>query len=211
MPCEALVLHTRPDVPSSGMMPSGAAQARQKPFAPRPGAASLPVYEYQCRPVVAVRPLPSPQPFFSPLSKAPPRALAAVRKCARTALRPQRMPAQSPGPAQKKRNFLDLWQTIAQDLSRLFAVPGGCPSCPGSRKDCPSPCPASAAPCPLRDCGPQPSGKRFALSGRNTMHTPTRTGRHGRGVRPSTVQPYHSTGGPERDGCPRRCDTVPWT
>ena len=56
-------------------------------------------------------------------------------------------------PAQKKRNFLDLWQTIAQDLSRLFAVPGGCPSCPGSRKDCPSPCPASAAPCPLRVCG----------------------------------------------------------
>lgn len=40
----------------------------------------------------------------------------------------------------KNRNFLDLWQTIAQDLSRLFAVPGCCPPCSGSPKSWPGLC-----------------------------------------------------------------------
>ncbi len=40
----------------------------------------------------------------------------------------------------KNRNFLDLWQTIAQDLSRLFAVPGCCPPCSGSPKGWPGLC-----------------------------------------------------------------------
>lgn len=79
--------------------------------------------------------------LFSPFSAPTHRALAAaVRKCARACP----SPAKDAGAAHrtlpiKNRNFLDLWQTIAQDLSRLFAVPGGCPSCPGSRKDWPEP------------------------------------------------------------------------
>ena len=40
----------------------------------------------------------------------------------------------------KNRNFLDLWQTIAQDLSRLFAVPDCCPPCSGSPKSWPGLC-----------------------------------------------------------------------
>lgn len=88
----------------------------------------------------------------------------------------------------KNRNFLDLWQTIAQDLSRLFAVPGCCPPCSESPKGWPglchrhelatgqaSPCAASAAPVPAPCLLPQPSGKRFALPGRKTVPAPTRT------------------------------------
>lgn len=129
---------TWPGAPSSGMVPSGAGQARQVPFTPR-------LVRHPCLSADTIPPKfyspgsPLSTTFFSPLSTATPRALAAVRKCARTALRPQRMPGRPQAPAQKKRNFLDLWQTIAQDLSRLFAVPGGCPSCPGSRKDWPEP------------------------------------------------------------------------
>lgn len=138
MPCEALVLHTRPDVPSSGMMPSGAGQARQAPFTPRP-------LRHPClstdpyRPTVTARPLPSPRPFFS---RSPNQPIGFLPLCGNAPVPPfahegcWRRPQ---APAQKKRNFLDLWQTIAQDLSRLFAVPGGCPSCPGSRKDWPEP------------------------------------------------------------------------
>ena len=136
--CGALVMRTRPEVPSSGMVfrrNSGKTEA----FAPRPGATSLPVYVYQCRPALTARLLPSPRPFFS---RSPNQPIGFLPLCGNAPVPPfahegcRRRPQ---APAQKKRNFLDLWQTIAQDLSRLFAVPGGCPSCPGSRKDWPEP------------------------------------------------------------------------
>ena len=117
---------------------SGVSQERQKPFAPRPGAASLPVYVYHT--AQPLQPGLSPlHDLFSPLSEPAHRVLAAVRKCAVPPFAHEGCRRRPQAPAQKKRNFLDLWQTIAQDLSRLFAVPGGCPSCPGSRKDWPEP------------------------------------------------------------------------
>lgn len=91
------------------------------------------------RPTVTARPLPSPRPFFS---RSPNQPIGFLPLCGNAPVPPfahegcRRRPQ---APAQKKRNFLDLWQTIAQDLSRLFAVPGGCPSCLGSRKDWPEP------------------------------------------------------------------------
>lgn len=138
---------TRPEVPSSGMvLPAG--QARQKPFAPRPGAASLPVYgsippnRYSPASSLSttffLRSLNQPIGFL-PLCGNAPVPPFAHEGCRR---RPQ-------APAQKKRNFLDLWQTIAQDLSRLFAVPGGCPSCPGSRKGWPEPLSRFRRPVPV--------------------------------------------------------------
>ena len=137
MPCEALVLHM-----AGGFFfrhgPSGAGQARQKPFAPRSDAASLPVYESippnRCSPASPLHDLFSPRSLKQPLGLLPLCGNVPVPPFARKGCR--RRPQ---APAQKKRNFLDLWQTIAQDLSRLFAVPGGCPSCPGSRKDWPEP------------------------------------------------------------------------
>ena len=129
---------TRPGPPLPAWY-SGVTQERQKPFAPRPGAASLPVYVYQCRPTLTARLLPSPRPFFS---RSPNQPIGFLPLCGNMPVPPfthegcRRRPQ---APAQKKRNFLDLWQTIAQDLSRLFAMPGGCPSCPGSRKDWPEP------------------------------------------------------------------------
>lgn len=128
---------TRPGLPLPAWS-FRAGQARQKPFAPRPGAASLPVYgsipPNRYSPASSLSTtffLRSPnQPIgFLPLCGNAPVPPFAHEGCRR---RPQ-------APAQKKRNFLDLWQTIAQDLSRLFAVPGGCPSCPGSRKGWPEP------------------------------------------------------------------------
>lgn len=126
------------------MLPSGAAPTRQAPFAPRPDAASLPVRGYPYCPFpLTARALPSPQPLFSPLSEPAHRALAAaVRELARTCPSPPRKGRRRrhrPLPA-KNRNFLDLWQTIAQDLSRLFAVPGCCPPCSGSPKGWPGLC-----------------------------------------------------------------------
>lgn len=135
--CGALVLYTA-GAPSSGMVPSG--QVRQDRSLLRHGPVRHPCLSTDpYRPTVTARPLPSPRPFFSrspnqpigflPLYGNMPVPPFAHEGCRR---RPQ-------APAQKKRNFLDLWQTIAQDLSRLFAVPGGCPSCLGSRKDWPEP------------------------------------------------------------------------
>lgn len=126
------------DIPSSGMVPSGTDQARQDLL--RHAWCGIPAcLRIPYRPSFTARPLPSPRPFSlrslkQPLGLLPlcgnvPEPPFVHKGCRR---RPQ-------APAQKKRNFLDLWQTIAQDLSRLFAVPGGCPSCPGSRKDWPEP------------------------------------------------------------------------
>ena len=111
----------------------------------------------------------------------------------------------------KNRNFLDLWQTIAQDLSRLFAVPGGCPSCLGSRKDWPEPLSRFRRPVPAPSLLPAAFRKALCtVWPEHDAHADTDMG-HGRAARPSTVQPLHGTGGPERDGCPGRCDTVAWT
>lgn len=188
------MLHTRPDVPSSGMVPSG--QVRQDRSLLHHGPMRHPCLSTNpYRPTVAARPLLSPRPFFFPLSKATPRALAAVRKCARTALRPQRMPAPSPGPAQKKRNFLDLWQTIAQDLSRLFAVPGGCPSCPVSRKDWPEPLFCFRRPVPAPSLLPAAFRKALcAVWPEHDAHVDTdRTTRQGR-------TPFHRAALPQHRG-----------
>lgn len=168
--CGALVMRTRPEVPSSGMV-FRRKSGKTKAFCATARCDIPACLRIPYRPTVTARPLPSPRPFFS---RSPNQPIGFLPLCGNAPVPPfahegcRRRPQ---APAQKKRNFLDLWQTIAQDLSRLFAVPGGCPSCPGSRKDWPEPFPASAAPCPLRVCCPQPSGKRFALSGRNTMHT----------------------------------------
>ncbi len=202
---------TRPGLPLP-VWSFRAGQARQKPFAPRPGAASLPVYGYQCRPALIARLFPSPRPFFS---RSPNQPIGFLPLCGNMPVPPfahegcRRRPQ---APAQKKRNFLDLWQTIAQDLSRLFAVPGGCPSCPGSRNGLaralvPLPPPRARSESVARSL---PESALRCLAG-TRMHTPTRTWRHGRAARPSTVQPLHGTGGPERDGCPGLCDTVAWT
>lgn len=85
-------------------------------------------------------PLPSPLPLPSPTSEPVHRPLAAaLREFSRTCLSaPQGRRHHPQDPAHNNRNFLDLWQTIAQDLSRLFAMPGRCPSRPRSRKDWPA-------------------------------------------------------------------------
>ncbi len=85
-------------------------------------------------------PLPSPLPLPSPTSEPVHRPLAAaLREFSRTSLSPPQGRRHHPqDPAHKNRNFLDLWQTIAQDLSRLFAMPGRCPSRSRSRKDWPA-------------------------------------------------------------------------
>lgn len=135
--CGALVLYTA-GAPSSGMVPSG--QVRQDRSLLRHGPVRHPCLSTDpYRPTVTARPLPSPRPFFS---RSPNQPIGFLPLCGNMPVPPfahegcRRRPQ---APAQKKRNFLDLWQTIAQDLSRLFAVPGGCPSCPGSRKDWPEP------------------------------------------------------------------------
>lgn len=210
------------------MLPSGAAPTRQAPFAPRPDAASLPVRGYPYCPFpLTARALPSPQPLFSPLSEPAHRALAAaVRELARTCPSPPRKGRRRrhrPLPA-KNRNFLDLWQTIAQDLSRLFAVPGCCPPCSGSPKGWPGLChrhelatgQGQTLRCFRRPRARAVSVARGLLAGSSRCLAGTRCrrrsghtmqGAHGL----PSGQPLHSTGGPERDGCPRRCDTVPWT
>lgn len=135
--CGALVLYTA-GAPSSGMVPSG--QVRQDRSLLRHGPVRHPCLSTDpYRPTVTARPLPSPRPFFS---RSPNQPIGFLPLCGNAPVPPfahegcRRRPQ---APAQKKRNFLDLWQTIAQDLSRLFAVPGGCPSCLGSRKDWPEP------------------------------------------------------------------------
>ena len=122
----------------------------------------------------------------------------------------------------KNRNFLDLWQTIAQDLSRLFAVPGCCPPCSGSPKGWPGLCHRHALatgqgqslrcfrrPRARACCRNLPESASRCLAGRRCPR------RHGHddtaGTHALPACSPHSTGGPERDGCPRRCDTVPWT
>lgn len=141
--CKASEQHIQPDVPSSGMVPSGAAPTRQGPFALRPDAASLPVRGYPYRPFPLTAGLSPLRGLFSLRSPNQPIGLLPP-PCGNwpaPALRPpQRTPAPSPAPARKNRNFLDLWQTIAQDLSRLFAVPGCCPPCSGSPKGWPGLC-----------------------------------------------------------------------
>ena len=124
--------------PSSGMVPSG--QVRQDRSLLRHARCGIPA----CLRIPAPSRLDSPTfplstTFFLPLSEPAHRVLAAVRKYAVPPFAHEGCRRRPQAPAQKKRNFLDLWQTIAQDLSRLFAVPGGCPSCPGSRKDWPEP------------------------------------------------------------------------
>lgn len=141
--CKASEQHIQPDVPSSSMVPSGAAPYETGAFcaAARCGIPACPRVPVPSFPLTA-RALPSPRPLFSPLSEPAHQALAAaVRELARTCppSRKGRQRRHRPLPA-KNRNFLDLWQTIAQDLSRLFAVPGCCPPCSGSPKGWPGLC-----------------------------------------------------------------------
>lgn len=141
--CKASEQPIQPDVPSSSMVPSGADPYETGTFgaAARCGIPACPRVPVPSFPLTA-RALPSPRPLFSPLSEPAHRALAAaVRELARTCppSRKGRQRRHRPLPA-KNRNFLDLWQTIAQDLSRLFAVPGCCPPCSGSPKGWPGLC-----------------------------------------------------------------------
>ena len=136
--CEALVMRTRPEVPSSGMV-FRCKSGKTKAFCATARCDIPACLRIPYRPTVTARPLPSPRPFFS---RSPNQPIGFLPLCGNAPVPPfahegcRRRPQ---APAQKKRNFLDLWQTIAQDLSRLFAVPGGCPSCLGSRKDWPEP------------------------------------------------------------------------
>lgn len=136
--CEASVLH----MAGGSLFRHGTFRCRSGKagtFYATPGAASLPVCGYHTAQVL--------QPGLSPLHDLFLSALYSnpSGSCRCAEMRPyppspMKDAGPSPGPCpEKKRNFLDLWQTIAQDLSRLFAVPGGCPSCPGSRKDWPEP------------------------------------------------------------------------
>lgn len=136
--CGALVMRTRPEVPSAGMV-FRRKSGKTKAFCATARCDIPACLRIPYRPTVTARPLPSPRPFFS---RSPNQPIGFLPLCGNAPVPPfahegcRRRPQ---APAQKKRNFLDLWQTIAQDLSRLFAVPGGCPSCPGSRKDWPEP------------------------------------------------------------------------
>ncbi len=135
--CEALVLYTA-GAPSSGMVLPG-----------RSGKTEAFCATARCDIPACLR-IPVPSRLDSPtsplsttfFSRSPNQPIGFLPLCGNAPVPPfahegcRRRPQ---APAQKKRNFLDLWQTIAQDLSRLFAVPGGCPSCPGSRKDWPEP------------------------------------------------------------------------
>lgn len=207
------------------MLPSGAVPYETGTFgaAARCGIPACPRVPVPSFPLTA-RALPSPRPLFSPLSEPAHRALAAaVRELARTCppSRKGRRRRHRPLPA-KNRNFLDLWQTIAQDLSRLFAVPGCCPPCSGSSKSWPGLChrhelatgQGQSLRCFRRPraracCRNLPESASRCLAGRRCPR------RHGHddtaGTHALPACSPHSTGGPERDGCPRRCDTVPWT
>ena len=136
--CGALVMRTRPEVPSSGMV------FRRKSGKTKAFCAAARCGIPACLRIHTAQPL---QPGLSPLHdlfspRSPNQPIGFLPLCGNAPVPPfahegcRRRPQ---APAQKKRNFLDLWQTIAQDLSRLFAVPGGCPSCPGSRKGWPEP------------------------------------------------------------------------
>ena len=141
--CKASEQHIQPDVPSSSMVPSGAAPYETGTF----GAAA------QCGipacPWIPAPSFPSDGPgsplsaasFLSALRTSPSGSCRRRRELARTCppSRKGRQRRHRPLPA-KNRNFLDLWQTIAQDLSRLFAVPGCCPPCSGSPKGWPGLC-----------------------------------------------------------------------
>lgn len=175
-------------------------------------------------------PSPLPMPSCRP-SPGPSASCLSCRELPRPALRPKRgrlSRLNRPCP-QKNRNLLDLWQTIAQDLSRLFAVPGCCPSRPEIPEGPPAVRPAFAAAVRWRhgeerpwSClrpkprahgrmpSPQAFGKRVSLSGRNGLPVPPQTWRRCAGsTHPPSNTPLHGTRGAGREGCPARRDTVP--
>lgn len=202
-------MRTRPEVPSSGMV------FRRKSGKTKAFCATARCGIPACLRIHTAQPL---QPGLSPLHDlfSPALRTSPSGSCRCAEMRPYRpSPMKDAGAAHRP-------LPRKKEISLICGRPERriCPDCslcraaarhaPEAGKTGPSPCLASAAPCPLRVCCPQPSGMRFALSGRNTMHS-----RHGHDdtAGPHALPPctYHSTGGPERDGCPGRCDTVAWT
>lgn len=142
--CKASEQHIQPDVPSSSMVPSGAAPYETGTFgaAARCGIPACPWIPAPSFPSDGPGSPLSAASFLSALRTSPSgscRRRAGIGPYLPFAPRKGRRRRHRPLPA-KNRNFLDLWQTIAQDLSRLFAVPGCCPPCSGSPKGWPGLC-----------------------------------------------------------------------